>query len=275
MISRMSRGWGFGPPKNCGGAVHHAGEGHAPRIGVEHGDDVQDHVPFRQGEHVHRRRREAVEKDAAMGVDHALRMPRGARRVTHARGVGLIDPRPLGHRPGLRHQRLVVQRAGRDLGVGSVPHHDDVPDAPEISPDRLEDGPEARIDDQDLVLGVVDDVGDVLGRQPEIDGVEHGAHQRRREVHLQVAVRVPRQCAHPVARPDPKGGQRSRQTRRAVAEVGVGVLHETRAGHPGAERLLREELPCPLEEVGQGERMIHDQALHRVNILPGRSSPSK
>ena len=52
---------GIGAAEDLRGAVHHAGEGHAPGIGVEHRHDVQDHVALADAEHVHRGRREAVQ----------------------------------------------------------------------------------------------------------------------------------------------------------------------------------------------------------------------
>ena len=67
-ISMMSRGCGFGPPKIWVAPFMHAGEGHAPRIGVEHGHDVQDDVALADAEHVHRGRGEAVEEHAAVRV---------------------------------------------------------------------------------------------------------------------------------------------------------------------------------------------------------------
>ena len=62
---------------------------------------------------------------------------------------------------------------------------------------------ETDIDEQDLVLRVVDDVGDVVRVQPRIDGVADRLHPGRGIVHLQMTVAVPGQGADPVPRPTP------------------------------------------------------------------------
>jgi len=49
-----------------------------------------------------------------------------------------------------------------DLRVRRILHDDEVPDAREVLPDGLDEVPEARIHDEDPVLCVIDDVGDVL-----------------------------------------------------------------------------------------------------------------
>lgn len=59
---------------------------------------------------------------------------------------------------------------------------------------------ERRIDEDHRVVGVVHDVRDLVGLQPQIDGVQHRAGQRDGQVELQVAVVVPRD------RPDPVTG---------------------------------------------------------------------
>ena len=47
------------------------------------------------------------------------------------------------------------------------------------------------VDEDDAVLGVVDDVDDLLGEQADVQRVQHGAVGGHREVELEVALRVP------------------------------------------------------------------------------------
>jgi hypothetical protein len=51
---------------------------------------------------------------------------------------------------------------------------------------------ERRVDEEDLVLGVVDDVLEVLVRQPHVAHVDGAVRARRPEVEFQVAVVVER-----------------------------------------------------------------------------------
>ena len=84
-----------------------------------------------------------------------------------------------------------------------------------------------------------------------------------------VPVRVPREGAHPVALPEPEPGERGGQPADPIGVVGVGVALQPHPGHARRERLFVEELPRALEEVGERERIVHDQALHRLISLRG------
>ena len=57
------------------------------------------------------------------------------------------------------------------------------------------------VEQQDRVLGVADDVGDLVGPRRRLTRVQHRAGQRDGEVELEVAVVVARERRHPVARP--------------------------------------------------------------------------
>src|SRR5215813_6580734 len=59
----------------------------------------------------------------------------------------------------------------------------------------------------------------------------------------------------------------------AVGVVGIGVAPEPDAGHPRGHGLPVEDLPRPLEELRERERVVHDEALHAHRIaLPRMSS---
>ena len=60
----------------------------------------------------------------------------------------------------------------------------------------------------DLVLGVVGDVGDVLGRQARVERVQHRADAGDAEIELEVAVGVPGDGADAVAELDAQTLQR-------------------------------------------------------------------
>jgi len=92
-------------------------------------------------------------------------------------------------------QLLVGRDAGEICLRHIVVHHHDRLDALESIPEPF-DRPElfARIDEENLVVSVIDDVLDVIVRELDIDRVELCAHQRDGEVRLEVPVMVPAEC---------------------------------------------------------------------------------
>ena len=57
------------------------------------------------------------------------------------------------------------------------------------------------------VFGVVDDVGQLVRRQSDVEGVDDAPHLRYAEVGLHMLVVVPTQRTHPIARLDAQGRQ--------------------------------------------------------------------
>ncbi len=212
-----------------------------------------------------------MQEDRAVRVDGPLGVAGRARGVAHARRVGLRERRPRLHRPGVGQQRLVVQRARMDAGVRRVLHDDHVLDRLEVLADGFEGGPAGGVHDQDFVAGVVDDVGDVGGREPDVDGVQHGPHARRGEVDLEMAVRVPREGSDPVALAHAEGLQRAGQPCRPLRPAAIVHPLQPHPGHARGQRFLRKDAARPLEEVRQRERVVHDQVveLRRHRRPPG------
>src|SRR5205085_1424503 len=66
--------------------------------------------------------------------------------------------------------------------------------------DPLEGRHQGRVNEDDLVLGVVDDVGKVFREKTRVQGVQDSARAGRREVELQVPVVVPGERPDTIAR---------------------------------------------------------------------------
>jgi len=92
--------------------------------------------------------------------------------------------------------------------VRPVGHGHDVAYGRELRQQLLDRGQQVQVDEQQPVLGVVDDVDDLLGKQPRVDGVTHRAHPRDAVIELEVAIAVPGQGADAVARRDAEINQR-------------------------------------------------------------------
>ncbi len=75
---------------------------------------------------------------------------------------------------------------------------DDVLDGLALVANPGEQRRDRTVDDDDLVLGVVDHVGQLLGEQPDVEGVQHSPHGGNRQVRLEVLLVVPGEGADPV-----------------------------------------------------------------------------
>ena len=107
-----------------------------------------------------------------------------------------------------------------------------------------------------LVLGVVGDIHNLIGKQANIQRMQHAARAWRAEVDLQEAIGVPGEGRHPAIWADVEPIQRVGQSRGALDHVGVGVA--VHAGcRFGGNLLARRQLPHALQEVGQRQRVVH------------------
>ena len=98
-----------------------------------------------------------------------------------------------------------------------------------------------RVDDDHPVLGVVDDVDQLLREQPQVERVQHRAHARHREVGHQVLGVVPHEGGDPLVAGDARG-------RRAARGPGgppsaPTSAYEVRRG-PSAVQVITSDEPC-------------------------------
>ena len=105
---------------------------------------------------------------------------------------------------------------------------DDVVEVP-CRPEGFEHLEQRLVDDDHLVLGIVDDVGELVGEQPGVQGVDDRAHRGDREIQLQVLALVPQQRGHRVSLADAERGQRAGKATGATgARAERGAINRTR-----------------------------------------------
>jgi len=159
---------------------------------VEHRDDGEDAVPIPDADDVGHADAERVQNRRAVRVDDPLRSPRRSTRVAND-GCAPLVQRGRVERFALRgEKRLVVEETGRERRV-ALPHDDDVPDRGDAALELGEEGEERLVDDDDAVLGVRGDVGEIVGRESQVEGMEHGAHGGDGAVRLEMPRVVPRE----------------------------------------------------------------------------------
>ena len=123
-----------------------------------------------------------------MRVDDALRQAGRAARVTHRRGLVLVE---VGLDP-------VVGRRAREQLLVRVLDDEDVLDLRAVA-ELLEQRQERAVDDHGLVAGVVRDVREVVRVQAQVQRVQHEAAARDAEVRLVMLVVVPAERRDAVA----------------------------------------------------------------------------
>ena len=246
--------------------------GQAPGIGMEQRDDGQDRAVVREQVGTRGDEEEGVQHHRAVGIEHALGLARGARRVAERAGGVLVE---LGPREGRRHlgqQALVAEQAAH-LAVGrhvlAVRHQHVGLDGLESGGDLLDQRQEGRIEEQRRVLGVVGDVGDLLGEQPRVDGVADGADAGDGVVELEVAVAVPGQRRDPVAGLDAEPDQRVRQPADALARLGVAVAMEAAFDGLGHHLHVGIDVGRKVDHARDQQRPVHHHSAQHTHILPG------
>ena len=123
---------------------------------------------------------------------------------------------------------------------------------------RREQTEERAVDEDHLVIGVVHDVGQLLGEQTDVQGVEHSPGARRREVELEVTSRVPGEGRHPTLLGDPEVVEHSAEAAGALRPGGVGRPLAP-SGHGGHDLTVPVVLLSAIEEVADRQRnILHD-----------------
>ena len=150
-------------------------------------------------------------------------------------------------------------------GAVAVAVHDEMAERLELVPagrqHRPEDRRQAGVGDHHGVLGVTDDVADLLRPQPDVDGVHDRAHAGNREVRLLVLLGVPGEGGHPVAGLDAEAVQARRQLIRAVRQ-GPELDSARALVFAGDDFAVGIQGPAVLEDVPDRERKVHHRAAH-------------
>ena len=166
----------------------------APGIDMKHRHDWQDGFLRRQAERARQTDRDRIEHDGPMRIERALGVAGGAGGVAQRRSGALIKTRPVKDLACGCDQLLVIEDSGDTFdgwGVRRIGKAHPVSHLGAMCGDGLDDRRKARIEDDGLVFGVVDDVDELLRMQSRIAGVHHHAAARYRVIGLEVAVVVP------------------------------------------------------------------------------------
>ena len=137
--------------------------------------------------------------------------------------------------------RAPAGRQPSSSGAVAGADDDDVLDGLQARQQRGEQRQQRAVDEDDPVGGVVDDPHQLLGGQPEVEGVQHRAHGGDREIRLEVLRVVPHERRHAVVPADPQ------LVAQRVGELG-GPRHRSRAkvrrcGSPSPVQVVTCDVP--------------------------------
>ena len=116
----------------------------------------------------------------------------------------------------------------------------------------------------DAIVRVVDDEGELVGTQAEVQGVEHTAHEWNAEVRLEMLVVVPAERGDPVAGTDPEALKGGGQPPGAIGEVSVAVAVERAVVAAGDDLAPRKDLLGAAEDRRQLRPMAARERVRRT-----------
>ena len=158
---------------------------------MEHGHDMQDAVSLAGAES--NGHGIGVEENGPVRIHNALGVAcRGRRIADHGRiAFGKIR-REIIFLGKLSDEVVVHDEIGdvRCWLLASVREHHDMLDGLQLVFDEIHKQEKVLIHEEDLVLGMVDDVDEMILRQPEVSRVQNRPVARHAEVELQVSVVV-------------------------------------------------------------------------------------
>ena len=126
----------------------------------------------------------------------------------------------------------------------------------------VEHVPQHFVDDHDLVARVAGDVGQVVGMQPQVERVQHGAAAGNRHVGFEMLVMVPAKRGHAIAVFDAQFLQGHGQPLGPLDHVAIGVAMDRFVGQPGDDLAIVVQLLRAAEHRGNRQLEVHDQAVH-------------
>src|SRR6266581_4877222 len=163
-----------------------------------------------------------------MGEEHALRVTRCAGGVAQHRSCSFVYVCP--DVATLRCEQYLIIKCL----VGSsdyFTHHDALDLRTAQLADRIEckfsDG---RVMEEKFTARMLEDEFDVSRGQSHVDGIQHGAERRHREIKFEMPVRIPCQARNAIALRNTEPAQHSHQSRYAIPQRRIVIANRLRAG---------------------------------------------
>ena len=204
-----------------------------------------------------------------MRVEHALRIAGGAGGVAEAGGGVLVEAAPGHVGRGLLDQAFVGERARQLVAeVRFVREDDEVLHAGDLVADARQDRQEGQVGEDDLIVGMVDDVDQLLCEQARVQGVAHRADAHDAVPGLDVAAGVPGQGGDTVAGNHAQRLERVRHALGAFMDRGVGGADDRPLDRTADDLAAAVPGLGVVEDLVDRQRPVLHQTLHTLIFLP-------
>jgi hypothetical protein len=128
--------------------------------------------------------------------------------------------------------------------------------------DLLDQRHEGQVEEHVAVLGVIDDVADLLGKQARVHGVADGTHTGHRVVRFEVAKAVPRQRADAIVHLDAEALQCICELTGAPMRLRVRIAMNAALDHPRYDLGVAVPALRVPDQRRDLQRHVHHRALH-------------
>src|SRR5437588_1777050 len=116
---------------------------------------------------------------------------------------------------------------------------------------------------------MVRDIRQLIGMKPQIESVYHPATSGYSKISFQVMIVIAHEGGYPIATAQSGLAERASQPSSAPVEIGIGVAMNRPVGLPRNDFNFSEKLVDPLQQVHQGQRIIHHQPVHGASSGAG------
>jgi hypothetical protein len=136
-----------------------------------------------------------------------------------------------------------------------------------------QDRQEGQVGEEDLILGVVDDVAELLGEQPRVQGVADRPDPHDPVPGLDMPRGVPGQRRHPVAALHAESLQGIGQPLGAGVDPAIGRAHDRALDRAADDLAVAVPVPGVVEDLVDRQRPVLHQPKH-TNSFPDEPLPS-
>src|SRR5262249_58592925 len=162
-----------------------------------------------------------VQHQGAMRIRDSLGITRRAGGKAHGRGVGLVSLRVVKIASSLLEKIFVILGSCRQ-DARLVLHHEHALDFG-FAGELLPQGKQYVVDDEEAILGVIHDEGQLVRMEPQVEGVYDSSRSGNSKICLDVRVVVPAERSDAIARRETGALQSLSQPAGAAVEITVGI----------------------------------------------------